>query len=404
MRAYVIAVGDELLGPARTDTNSLWLADHLGRLDVSLTGKAVVGDDRDRICRAVEIATADADLVIVTGGLGPTADDLTREGVSDALSLGLGHDDTVAAAIERRFADHGVRMAEVNLRQAQVPEGATVLENRRGTAPGLRLEADGCTLFLLAGVPHEMRGLARAFLLPWVEKHSGTGRTEVQIFRIACLPEATVEERLQPLYERVGAERVAVLARPGDVRVEVRSRPQIDAPVAPDLVRELLGDSLYSEGASLAEVVLDVCRSAGLRLAVAESCTGGLVCARLTAIPGSSEVLLGGVVAYDNRIKRNLLGVSQYALQKHGAVSEEVAVEMAEGARKRLTADIGVSVTGIAGPGGGSVDKPVGTVCFGWADAAGADATRVRLPGDRRWVRAYSVQYALDGVRRRVGS
>lgn len=402
MRAYVVAVGEELLGPRRTDTNSLWMADELGALGVSLIGKAVVGDDRQRIRRAVEVAIEQADLVLVTGGLGPTADDLTREGVADALGLDLHHDADVAAAIERRFADYGVRMAEVNVRQAQVLEGAVVLANPRGTAPGLRLETDGCTLFLLPGVPHEMRGLCRDQVLPWVAECSGGKPVATQVFRAACLPEATVEERLEPLYERVGPERVSVLARPGDVRVEVRSRLGVEDPVDREFMHRLLGDSLYSEGPALPEVVIDVCHAARVRLSAAESCTGGQLCGRLTDVPGSSDVLLGGVVAYDDRAKREVLGVRRRSLDDFGAVSEEVAVEMAEGARRRFGSDLAVSITGIAGPGGGSEDKPVGTVWFAWADAAGVDAARARLPGGRGQVRTFAVQYALDGIRRRV--
>lgn len=403
MRAYVIAVGDELLGAYRSDTNSLWLAAELGNLGVALIGKAVVGDNRQRIRRAVEIAVEEADVLIVTGGLGPTADDRTREGVSDALGVGLRRDQAVEAAIERRFADLGVRMAEVNRRQAQVPEGAVVLANPRGTAPGLRLQTDACTVFLLPGVPHEMRALVRSDVLPWVAEHSRGQRVDVQVFRVACLPEATVEERLQPLYKRLGgSSRVAVLARPGDVWVEVRSRVGVEEPVDREFMHELLGEHLCSDGASLPEVVLDACRRQGIRLALAESCTGGLICGRLTDVPGSSDVLLGGVVAYDDRIKREVLGVRPRTLDDFGAVSEEVAVEMAEGVRRRFGSDFGISVTGIAGPAGGGEHKPVGTVWFAWADASGVDAALARLPGERQLVREYAVQFALDGVRRRV--
>lgn len=390
-----------MLGYLRTDTNSLWLAEQLALRGVSLAGKAVVGDDRAAIGRALTQAMDAAELVIVTGGLGPTADDVTREAVSEALGLPLEHDEEVASSIAERFEQLGIRMAEVNLRQAKVPEGARVLENHRGTAPGLWLTVSGRAVVLLPGVPREMRGLAREHLLPWLEEDSERPVRRVQVFRVAGLPEATVEERLAPLYERVEPDQVAVLARPGDVRIEVSST-RAGSVVDWDWMRKILGESLYSQGESMEEVVIDACRSRGLRLAAAESCTGGGICARLTDVPGSSEVLLGGVVAYHNAVKQSALGVSTGSLERHGAVSEEVAVEMAEGARTRLEADIGVAVTGVAGPSGGTPDKPVGTVWFAWSLVTAVDTAGVRFPGDRERVRAFAVQWALDGIRRRI--
>ena len=401
MQAYVVAVGDELLRSDRTDTNSLWIAEALAAHGVGLCGKSVVGDRVPAIARAVSRALEEAEVVIVTGGLGPTADDLTREGVAEALGLELHPDESVANELRRRFAIHGVEMAEVNLRQALVPTGARVLENQKGSAPGLSLEVDGRVLFVLPGVPLEMQTMVPAHVVPWIAEHARLPEVQVQVFRVACLPESTVEERLRPLYDDIGPERVAVLARPGDVRVEVRT-PAGEVPLDVTRMQQLMGDHIYSLGEPMPEVVVNACRQHKLTLALAESCTGGGVCRRLTGVPGASEVVLGGIVAYDNRIKEEFLRVRTRTLELHGAVSEETAVEMAEGVRREFAADLAVSVTGIAGPGGGTNGKPVGTVWFAWSDATGTDTLKRRFAGGRRHVRAQAEQWALDGIRRRI--
>ncbi len=401
MQAYVVAVGDELLGSERIDTNSLWITGALAPLGVVLAGKAVVGDRVPTIARAISHGLEEAEVVIVTGGLGPTADDLTREGAAEALGLELKQDRSIVGDLQRRFALHRVEMAEANLRQAMVPVGATVLENEKGTAPGLQIEVDGSALFLLPGVPREMRPMVRAHVLPWIGERAQLPTVQVQVFRIACLPESTVEARLQPLYEEIGPERVAVLARPGDVRIEVRT-PDGESPLEGARMREWMGDHLYSLGESMPEIVIDACSQRQLHIALAESCTGGGVCRRLTEVPGASQVVLGGVVAYDNRIKEDLLEVRSKTLTRWGAVSEETAVEMAEGVRRRFASEIAASVTGIAGPDGGTEAKPQGTVWFAWSDAAGTETLKRRFAGGRRHVRAQAEQWALDGIRRRV--
>ncbi len=402
MRGYVLAVGSELLGSGRSDTNSLWLAGKLAKFGVPLVGKAVVGDDMETLQQSLAFAIQQADLVVVTGGLGPTSDDLTREAVAGALGLELQHSEAVAESIESRFTELGVPMAQVNLRQAMVPQGVKVLHNPRGTAPGLWIDAQGVAIVLLPGVPREMKGLAESDLFPWVAENTQTTPNQISRFRVACLPESTVEERLAALYRRIGKEQVTVLSSPGDIRIEVREAPDSQAPVDLALITSLLGEAVYSQGAPLEQVVVDECAHRGLKLAVAESCTGGQLCARLTSVPGASAVVLGGVVAYDNRIKNQQVGVSQRSLREHGAVSEQVAVELAEGVRARFAADIGVAVTGIAGPTGGTEKKPVGTVWFAWSFSEGVDSGRRRFPGDRDYVRSFATQWALDGIRRRL--
>ena len=402
MRAYVLAVGSELLGADRSDTNSLWLAAKLAPLGVGLVGKAVVGDDAQAIEESLRFAMQQADLVVVTGGLGPTSDDLTREVVAHTLHLELQHNAEVAAAIEGRFSAMGIEMAQVNMRQAMVPQGARVLENSRGTAPGLWIETDGVAVVLLPGVPGEMKGLAHSDLLPWVASQTKTVSSRVHLFRVACLPESTVEQALQGLYEVVERDQVTILARPGDIRVEIRESSDSTSRVDLALIKGFLGDAVYSQDAPLEQVVIEACIKRGMSLAAAESCSGGELCSRLTGVAGASAAFVGGIVAYDNRIKQSLVDVSQRSLEQHGAVSEEVAVELAEGVRDRFGSDIGVAITGVAGPSGGTETKPVGTVWFAWSLPGVVESSRIRFPGSRNQVRAFATQWALDGVRRRL--
>ena len=411
MRAAFVAVGSELLGTDRLDTNSLWVTGVLERHGVSLASKAVVGDDEAELAGVLVEAMARADLVVVSGGLGPTADDITRHAVARALGRELTEEPAIVADIEAKFRSFGRSMPDVNRRQAFVVEGSRVLDNPRGTAPGLQLEEDGCYLFLLPGVPGELRGLVADYLEPWLtERGSGAGIERV-VLKVACLAESEVEERVAPAYDEYGRESVTLLSSPGEIRIELRAtgppaerRVRLDAMTA--TVRGLVGPPVFSEQTeeTLELVVGTLLRDRGLTVAAGESCTGGLLLQRLTAVAGSSEWVVGGVVAYANEAKVDLLGVDSSALIEHGAVSEPVARQLAEGARGRFGADIGIGITGIAGPSGGSDEKPVGTVDFGIAGPS-EEATiywRAHFPGNRDGVRRFAAQWALEMVRRRL--
>src|SRR6185312_6072607 len=309
------------------------------------------------------------DLILVTGGLGPTADDVTREAVAAALGRPLHQDDEVLASLEQRFAALGWRMPDVNRRQAQVVEGAEVLTNPRGSAPGLRLESGGTTLFLFPGVPNEMEGLMASELEPWLAARSGGVARETAVLKIAGLPESVVEERIAPAYEEFSREAITILASVGEIRLQATAegpeperRARLTAMVA--RLGELAGDAVYTtrEADTLESVVGDLLRAAGTTLTAAESCTGGLLSQRVTSVAGSSDYFLGGAVTYSNELKTKLVGVPAEMIAEHGAVSEPVARAMAEGVRTHLGSDWGVGITGVAGPGGGTPEKPVGTV------------------------------------------
>jgi nicotinamide-nucleotide amidase len=414
MRAAILAVGSELLGTDRLDTNSLRITRTLERHGAELRAKAVIGDAEEEIAAALRAALAKHDLVLVTGGLGPTADDVTREAAAAALGRGLHRDAEVQADIERRFREHGLRMPEINNRQALIVDGAEILANRRGTAPGQHLTADdGAHLFLFPGVPVELDGLIEGFLEPWLAARSGGAGRETATLKIACSPESAVEERVSPAYAEFGRESITILASPSDIRLRATAegtdeerRRKLAAMTS--RLTELAGDAVYAfrEEDTLEAVVGDLLRKAGLSLTTAESCTGGLVAERITRVPGSSEYFLGGEVTYTNELKIRQLGVPPELLAEHGAVSEPVARAMAEGVRRALGSDFGLGVTGVAGPGGGSAAKPVGTVHIALAGPRKGDIAtdhrKVRFPGDRERVRQHSSQLALEMLRRRL--
>lgn len=408
MRAAILAVGNELLGSERVDTNSLQLAELLARYGVGLSEKAVVGDNLEAIAAAIARQASDNELVLVTGGLGPTQDDLTREGAARALGLDLIRRPEVVEEIGRKFARFGMEMPPVNAKQGDVLAGAEILANERGTAPGQLITVGRTAVFLFPGVPTELEGIAAASLEPWLVERSSGERLERVVLKVACLPESTLEQRLQPFYERWGEEGVALLPSAGQVtiRLEAAGRPvERRAWLEPrsDALRELLGDRIFGEveDATLEGAVAVALEAGGLTVATAESCTGGLVAERLTRVPGSSSYYLGSVVTYADQAKTNVLGVQGELLQRHGAVSAEVAAAMADGVRRMFEADLGVAVTGIAGPGGGSELKPVGTVHVALHGPGPERGGRLlRLPGDRERVRWMTSQWALEMLRR----
>jgi len=408
--AHIVAVGTELLGEARVDTNSLFLTSRLHSIGVEVVEKTVVPDDQSRIVRCFKNALVNADIVVITGGLGPTTDDLTRESVAEALGLNLELDPRALRRLRARYRMFKVTMTENNQRQALVPEGAVVLDNPNGTAPGLFIETPGHLVFLLPGPPRELKPMVDDSVVPIICRARKLERRVVRHLRVASIPESSLDSRISRIYRRYPNVETTLLSSPGIIDVfllwkgtggPAEASLQLDQLVR--AVREELGSALFAEeDLSLPDVVGRQLCQRGLRLAVAESCTGGLVGKLLTEVPGSSDYFLGGVVSYSNQLKETLLGVSQEVIEKHGAVSEETAAEMARGVLGVTGADIGLSVTGIAGPGGGLPDKPVGTVCFGFAFGSRQETCRLLFPGEREIVRLRAARYALDWLRREL--
>ncbi|CAN5626514.1 competence/damage-inducible protein A [soil metagenome] len=409
--AEIIAVGSEMLGDTRLDTNSLYLASRLASLGIVLRRKFVVGDDRADLISSLQSALARADVVILTGGLGPTDDDITRETVASWLELELQEEPAIVETIARRFAKRGLRMPAVNRKQALVPRGATVLPNPHGTAPGLLIFTGSRIVVMLPGPPRELQPMFEAVMVDVLAPRAGGDRLHQAVLFVAGRGESHVEEVAQPLYAPWTSERqpiaTTILASPGMIELHLTLRsPDGEAAArrlgqARDALVAALGPDVFStDGRTMDMVAGDLLRDGGMTIAVAESCTGGLLMSRLTDVPGSSAYALCGVVAYSNEAKTALAGVPPQLIQAHGAVSEPVAIALADGIRARSGAAIGVGVTGIAGPGGGTPQKPVGTVAIA---VSGIGPGRVRthwFAGGRPQVKFLATQAALDMVRR----
>ncbi len=399
-------IGDELLLGETVDHNSAWLGRVLASVGIRVCRRATVGDDAAGIRDAVGQALERTGAVLCTGGLGPTRDDLTKPVVAELFGRELVLDEALLEQLNRRFSERGIRMAALNRSQAEVPRGATVFPNSRGTAPGLGLEdAEGRLAILLPGVPHEMRALVAEQVLPFLQvRWPGRGRPIVhRRLRTTGIPESTLAERIDDLVAGFAPITVAFLPAATGVDIRLTSWGALDEAeavraidAAEALLRERIGRYIYGrDDEDLVDAVARVLTARGLTLALAESCTGGLLAKRLTDAAGSSAWMLGGIVAYANDAKRRLLGVRDDTLRAHGAVSEQTAREMAEGVRAALGADCGVSITGIAGPTGGTDEKPVGTVWTGLALRGRIDARLFRLFGDRSQIRERAAQAAL---------
>ena len=411
--AEVIAVGSELLGWTRLDTNSLFISDQLSRLGIELRTKTVVGDDRARIEAIFKQALDRVDLVVITGGLGPTDDDLTREAVADALGLELAIDEAIAAKIRERFERRGLVMPSVNRKQAMVPHGATVIPNANGSAPGLRLRVGHRLVVLLPGPPRELQPMLQALCAP--DGAIGSAAGDERLHRVSVfstgLPESQVEALVQPIYSLWRDEpnpiETTILASPGQVELHLTLRSGDESAAHARLsearasLTAALGASAYStDGRRLPELVGDLLRERGLTIAAAESCTGGMLLERLTSVAGSSAYVAGGAVAYSNELKTRLLDVDPALIEAYGAVSEPVAAAMVDGVRARTGAGVGVAITGIAGPQGGTPAKPVGTVVIALSVADRPVSVRTHLfVGDREMVRVQATLKALDRVR-----
>jgi len=409
LTAEIIAIGSELLAPDRSDTNSLWLTEKLNRLGIEVKLKTIVGDDDARLEEAIRDATRRSKVVITTGGLGPTEDDITRKITARALGRRLLLDENVLAEIKQRFQSFGVAMPERNSRQAMVIEDAEVLPNPNGTAPGMFMDHEGTAIVLLPGPPREMQPMFENHVASKLEGRAGNIRVVRRMLRVAGLGESAVDEKIAPVYTQYDNPQTTILFNQSEIEVHLtaRGRTEVEANALLDHVvlqiEERLGNSIFAfAGEKMEEVVGLKLAVGGYTLSVAESCTGGLVAQRLTEVPGSSKYFIEGVVTYANEAKTRVLGVEPILLLEHGAVSAPVAEAMAEGIRSRAETDFGLSITGVAGPSGGTEEKPVGTVFIALASEVGTEHRKLKLPGDRQLIRWRASQAALDLLRRRL--
>jgi nicotinamide-nucleotide amidase len=409
MELELVTIGNELLLGFTLDSNSAYLARALAPVGGRVVRNTTVADDGKAIGEAVRDALARTGFVITSGGLGPTRDDVTKKAVADIVGQQLVLDETYLQQLRERFAAFGRRMADSNRTQAERPEGATVLPNPIGTAPGLWVESDAGVVVMLPGVPSEFRALTDAQVAPRVAARARGTAVVSRTLRTTGIPESTLGDTISHLADSLVPMTMAFLPSLAgvDVRLTVADRTSEEARIALDdaarQIDQLLGPARYGEESDdLADILIGLLGARGETLAVAESCTGGLVGARLTAIPGSSRVFVGGVIAYSNRLKERLLDVTPAALETYGAVSEVVALEMARGVRTRTGAEAGLSITGVAGPGGGTGEKPVGTVWLAASLGTTERAIRRVFPGNRDDIRQRAAQAALDLLRRQI--
>ena len=413
MNAEIIAIGSELLTPFRQDTNSLYLTEKLNQLGVEVAIKTIVGDSRARLLSVAQHALFRSELVIFMGGLGPTEDDLTRESVAEALGLQLHRDEEFVEKLKQRFASRGYKFTPNNLQQADVIDGAVILPNPNGTAPGQwiagQYEGRERLIILLPGPPFELRAMFEEQCFERLRAKLPPAYIATRVLKVAMLGESLVDSRVAPIYKRYTDVQTTILAGAGDIQFNLFTRAdsmETAQQRVDDLAGEIedeLGDALYaSKGESLEQIVGYYLQMRNSTLAVAESCTGGLLADRITSISGSSRYFLGGAVVYSNELKTEFGDVPKSLLAKHGAVSREVAAAMAEGIRKRCKATFGIGITGVAGPTGGSEEKPVGLVYIALAGERETQVEERKFPGDRKRVRWFASQMALDMVRRKL--
>ncbi len=413
MNAEIIAVGSEMLTPHRIDTNSLYLTEQLNLLGVDVIFKSIVGDNLRHLVAAAQHGLFRSDILIFSGGLGPTEDDLTREAVAEALGVALRRDPEILARLEKRFADRGWKMTPNNAKQADVIEGATVLPNPNGTASGQWLSGqfDGREriMILLPGPPHEMKALFESEVRERLRAKVPPAHLFTRTLKVAMLGESAVDARVAPIYKRYSDVETTILAGAGEIELHFKTSAatleaaQARADEVAGLVEDELDDAVYSrDGQSLEQIVGYWLQMRNATLAVAESCTGGLLAERITSIAGSSRYFLGGAVVYSNAMKTEFAGVPADMIERHGAVSREVAAALAEGIRYRCESTLGMGITGVAGPGGGSPEKPVGLVFHAVASDSGTEVIQRNFPGDRKRIRRFASTMALDMVRRKL--
>jgi nicotinamide-nucleotide amidase len=408
MRSAIIAIGSEMLGPVRVDTNSLKITAVLERYGVSVARKSIVGDALADLVAEILYSIRDVDLLIVTGGLGPTEDDLTREALAEAFGLEMELDESIVARIAERFAARGWVMPDVNRRQGNVFRGQTMLANERGTAPGFRLAVAGKDVWVFPGVPHELEWMLGAYLRPWLEERSGGSARHRRVLKIAGLTESGVEEKLKPYYDAHAGEVPTILASGGHIEIHLHVDGAEEAARAMLASREKELVAIFAErifgydDETMESAVGALLTSRTQTLATAESCTGGLLGSRITDIAGSSAYYRGGAICYTAAAKTAMAGVDPLLIAEHGEVSEAVAVALAKGIRESFGATWGVGITGIAGPGGGSEAKPVGTVHIAVAGSTGHKHRHLLWQGPRTIIKWYATQQALDLLRRSI--
>jgi nicotinamide-nucleotide amidase len=413
VNAEIIAIGSELLTPFRQDTNSLYLTEKLNQLGVEVIFKTIVGDSLENLTEAAGLAVSRAEVVIFMGGLGPTEDDLTREAVAEALGLKLRRDPEIIANLEQRFAARGWKMAPNNVKQADVITGATVLPNANGSAPGQwmsgKYEGGERIIVLLPGPPHELKALFEEQCLPRLRAKLPPQFIATRQLKITGLGESQCDARVAPIYKLYTDVQTTILAGAGEIQLHLKTRAtsleaaQERVDQLAEKIEEELGDYVFSDnGDSMEQIVGYYLQMRNATLAVAESCTGGLLAERITSISGSSRYFVGSAVVYSNQWKTAFADVPAEMIEKHGAVSHEVAAALAEGIRKRSGATLGVGITGVAGPTGGTDAKPVGLVFHALASDAGTEVAERRFAGDRKRIRWFASQQAMDMVRRKL--
>jgi len=413
VNAEIIAIGSELLTPFRQDTNSLYLTEKLNQLGVEVIFKTIVGDSREHLTQAASLAVARAEIVIFMGGLGPTEDDLTREAVAGALGLELHRDPAIVTSLEQRFAARGWKMAANNIKQADVITGAMVLPNANGSAPGQwmsgKYEGRERIIILLPGPPHELKALFEEQCVARLQAKLPSQFIATRELKITGLGESLCDARVAPIYKLYTDVQTTILAGAGEIQLHLRTRAaSLEAAQArvdqlAEKIEEELADSVFSDnGDSMEQIVGYYLQMRNATLAVAESCTGGLLSERITSVSGSSRYFLGGAVVYSNQLKTAFADVPAKLIEKHGAVSREVAAALAEGIRRSSGATLGLGITGVAGPTGGTAAKPVGLVFHALASDGGTEVVERTFAGDRKRIRRFASQQALDMVRRKL--
>ncbi|HTA24582.1 MAG TPA: competence/damage-inducible protein A [Terriglobales bacterium] len=413
MNAEIIAIGSELLTPYRQDTNSLYLTEKLNQMGVEVCFKTIVGDTLENLMQAATVAFSRADLIIFMGGLGPTEDDLTREAVAAALGLPLRRDPEIVTWLEERFVAHGWKMAANNLKQADVIAGATVLPNANGSAPGLwisgKFDGQAKIMMLLPGPPNELKALFEEQCVARLRAKLPEQFIVTRELKITGMGESQCDARVAPIYKAFTDVQTTILAGAGEIQLHLKTRAikldtaqkRVDELV--ELLEEELGDFVFSDnGDSMEQIVGYYLQMRNATLAVAESCTGGLIGERITSVSGSSRYFLGGAIVYSDEMKTEMAGVPARLIDKEGAVSSKVATALAEGIRARCGSTLGIGVTGVAGPNGGTADKPVGLVFHALASEGGTEVIERKFPGDRKRIRWFASQQALDMVRRKL--
>ncbi len=409
LSAEIIAIGSELLTPTKTDTNSLWLTEKLNENGIEVKLKTVVGDDELRLKETIKDALNRSDVVITTGGLGPTEDDITRQVSADAVGRKLIFRENILADISKKFRKMNREMPEINKRQAFIIENADILPNPNGSAPGMFVEIDNKYLILLPGPPRELKPMFENFVLPKLKQTVGEIYVKRKVLRVTGMGESAVDELIAPIYTLYKNPQTSTLFNRSEIEIQLTAQGKSESEAnqlleeLADKIVEKLGSAVFAvNGELMEEVIGQLLIENGKTLAVAESCTGGLIAQRLTEIPGASKFFIEGVIAYANAAKIRSLNVAPDLIEIFGAVSAEVAEAMAKGLLERAGTDFVISITGIAGPNGATEDKPVGLVFIGYASKAEVKSIKLNLPGDRHLIRWRASQAALDFLRRKM--